>query len=49
LNGARIVNYDSFSTYLETYTVPGQSVQVGIIRSGSYMVLQVLVGTRPNQ
>jgi S1-C subfamily serine protease len=49
LNGARIVNYDSFSTYLETYTVPGQSVQVGIIRSGNYLVLQVSVGTRPNQ
>jgi len=49
LNGVRIVNYDSFATYLETYTTPGQSVQVGIIRSGNYMVVQVSVGTRPSQ
>lgn len=49
LNGRRIVNADSFSTYIETNLTPGQTVQVGIMRSGNYMVLQVLVGTRPSK
>lgn len=47
INGTRIVNYDSLSTYLERNTVPGQVIQVGIIRSGTYMVINVVLGTRP--
>jgi S1-C subfamily serine protease len=49
VNGVRIVNYDAFATYLEEYTAPGETIQVGIIRSGNYMVVQVLVGTRPSR
>ena len=49
LNGTRIVDYDSFATYLEKYAVPGQTVQVGIIRSGSPVVVSVVVGTLPSQ
>ncbi len=47
LDGAKVVNYDAFAAYLERNVVPGQTVQVGIIRSGSYMVIPVIVGTRP--
>ena len=49
IDGARIVNYDVFSTYLERHAVPGQAIQVGIIRSGEFQVMQVVVGSRPSQ
>jgi len=49
IDGTRIVNYDAFLTHLERYTVPGQVIQVGIIRSGHYQVVQVIVGARPSQ
>jgi S1-C subfamily serine protease len=44
INGSRIVNYDALSTYLERYTLPGQTIQVGVIRSGTYLVVQVTLG-----
>jgi S1-C subfamily serine protease len=47
VNGTRIVNYDAFLTYLERYTLPGQTIVVTIIRSGSYQTIQVTVGTQP--
>ncbi len=46
-DGNKIVNYDALSTYLERHVVPGQTIQVGIIRSGKEMVVPVDVGTRP--
>ena len=47
INGDRITNYDSFSAYLEEHAVAGQTIQLGIIRNGQYMVISVLLGTRP--
>jgi S1-C subfamily serine protease len=47
LNGTRIVNSDAFSSYLEDRTLPGESVHVGIVRSGNYMILIVVIGTQP--
>jgi len=44
VNGNRIVNYDSLSTYLERYILPGQTIRLGIIRSGSYQEVEVTVG-----
>jgi len=44
VNGSRIVNYDALSTYLERYTLPGQTVRVGVIRSGAYLEVQVTLG-----
>jgi S1-C subfamily serine protease len=49
VNGNRIVNYDALATYLEEYTVPGQTIQVGIIRSGNQLVIPVVVGSLPSQ
>jgi S1-C subfamily serine protease len=49
IDGTRIVNYDAFLTHLERYTVPGQAIQVGIIRSDHYRVVQVTVGARSSQ
>jgi S1-C subfamily serine protease len=47
VNGTRIVNYDALLTYLERYTLPGQTIVVTIIRSGTYHTIQVAVGTQP--
>jgi len=47
INGARIVNNDALSTYLERYTLSGETVQVGIIRDGKFISVQVTLGTRP--
>lgn len=47
INGHKIVNYDSFSAYLEENVVSGQTIQVGIIRLGEPMFIQVVPGTRP--
>jgi S1-C subfamily serine protease len=49
LNGKRIVNYDSFAAFLEEHSDPGGSVQVGIIRAGAPMIIQVTVGAQPAQ
>ena len=46
-DGNKIVNYDALSAYLERHAVPGQTIQVGIMRSGKEMVVPVQVGTRP--
>jgi 2-alkenal reductase len=47
INGYKITNYDSFSAYLEEHAVAGQTVQLGIIRNGQYMVVSVVLGSRP--
>ena len=47
INGVRIVNNDALSTYLERYALPGETVQVGIIRDGKFISVQVTLGTRP--
>jgi S1-C subfamily serine protease len=44
IDGNRIVNYDALSTYLERHTIPGQTIRVGVIRSGSYLEVQVTLG-----
>ena len=45
IDGNRIINYDAFSTYVERHTLPGQTIRVGIIRSGSYLEVQVTLGS----
>ncbi len=47
INGTKIVNGDALSSYLEANTVAGQTVQLGIIRSGSLTTINVVLGTRP--
>lgn len=47
LNSYKIVNYDSLSSYLENNAVSGQTIQVGILRQGSSLVVPVHLGTRP--
>ena len=45
IDGNRIINYDAFSTYLARHTLPGQTIRVGIVRSGSYLEVQVTLGS----
>jgi S1-C subfamily serine protease len=47
INGARIVNQDALATYLEQNTSAGQTIQLGIIRSGHLMTVSLTLGTRP--
>jgi S1-C subfamily serine protease len=47
IDGNRIMNLDDLSTYLEEHTLPGQTVNVTIVRSNETMALSVKVGIRP--
>jgi S1-C subfamily serine protease len=47
VNGHKVTDYDSFSSYLEENAVAGQTIQLGIIRNGQYMLISVLLGSRP--
>lgn len=47
INGTKIINGDALASYLEQYTVSGQTVQLGIIRAGQMMTVDVTLGTRP--
>jgi len=47
LNGTKIVSTDALSSYLQEFTVPGQTLVVQIIRHGSLMNVDLVLGTRP--
>jgi S1-C subfamily serine protease len=47
VDGNRIINFDSFSAYLEEHAEAGQTIQLGIIRNGQLMFLQVVLGSKP--
>ncbi len=47
INETRITNMDDLSTYLEEFTLPGQTINVTIVRSNQTMTLAVELGTRP--
>ena len=48
INGHKVVNYDTFSAYLEENAISGQTIQIGIIRFGNPMTIAVALGTRPS-
>jgi S1-C subfamily serine protease len=47
LNGTRITNADDLSTYLEEYTLPGQTINVTIVRNHQTLTLPVELQARP--
>lgn len=47
VNSIRIISIDGLSSYLEANTTAGESVNVGIIRGGASMNVNVLLGARP--
>jgi S1-C subfamily serine protease len=44
LNGSRIVDSDSLFSYLEENTLPGQTLNVTVVRDGQTMTVPVTVG-----
>lgn len=47
INGTRIMSIDDLSTYLEEYTLPGQTIDTAIVRNNQLMTIAVKLGTRP--
>lgn len=48
INGTKIVNQDALSSYLEQHAVAGQTIMLGIIRSGALTTVTLVLGTRPS-
>jgi S1-C subfamily serine protease len=48
INGTRIKGIDDLSTYLEEYTLPGQTINVTIVRNNQTMTLAIVLGARPS-
>jgi len=47
IEGTRIKDMDDLSTYLEEKTIPGQTINVTVIRAGEELTVSLKVGTRP--
>jgi len=47
INGTRITNGDALTSYMEEYTLSGQTVNVTIVRDNQTMSVSVTLGTRP--
>ncbi len=47
VDGTRIINGDSFMSYLEEHTAPNQTIQVTIMRNHQLLTLPVELGKRP--
>ena len=47
INGTKIVNTDSLSSYLQEYALPGEVLVVQIIRDGTPMTVNLTLGVRP--
>ncbi len=49
IKGTRITNLDDMSTYLEEHTLPGQTINVTIMRNNQAMSIEVALQARPVQ
>ncbi len=47
-NGLKIVDIDSLASFLEGNTIAGQTIQLGIIRSGAMITVSVTLGSLPS-
>ena len=47
INGTKIIDSDTLSTYLAEYALPGQTVILQIVRNGQQMTVSLVLGTRP--
>jgi S1-C subfamily serine protease len=48
IDGVRIVNSDALLSYIEANTLPGQTIDVTILRDNKTMNIPVVLGTRPS-
>jgi S1-C subfamily serine protease len=47
IDGTRIRNMDDMSSYLEANTLPGQIIDVTIVRNSEVLTLSLTLGNRP--
>jgi S1-C subfamily serine protease len=47
VNGTKIVNTDSLSSYLAEYATAGQTIALHVVRGGQVMSVSLVLGTRP--
>ncbi|MEM3697940.1 MAG: PDZ domain-containing protein, partial [Candidatus Bathyarchaeia archaeon] len=47
INGTKIIGIDTLSTYLEENTLPGQTVNVTIMRENQIIDVAIILGARP--
>jgi len=47
VNGTKVVDMDALASFLEENTVAGQTVQLGIVRTGVQMTIPVVLGSLP--
>ena len=48
VNGVRVTGIDSLSAYLEEYTLPGQTVDLTVIRDNTTVYVRLELESRPN-
>ncbi len=48
IDGTRVTGIDDVSTYLEEYTIPGDTVELTVIRNNETITLNLELGTRPS-
>jgi len=46
INGVKVVDMDALASYLEENTTAGESVQLGLIRSGTLTTVIVVLGSQ---
>jgi S1-C subfamily serine protease len=47
INGTRITGLDNMSSYLEEYTLPGQTVNLTVVRDNKTISVRLELGSRP--
>jgi S1-C subfamily serine protease len=47
INGTKITNMDTLSTYLEENTLPGQTIEVTVVRGNQTLTVPLILGRRP--
>jgi len=48
VNGVKVIDSDALASYLEVYAEAGETVQLGILRSGSIIMVSVVLGALPS-
>jgi len=48
VNGTKVVDADALTSYLEEHALAGETIQLGIVRSGAVMTISVKLGSLPS-
>ncbi|PVX23045.1 MAG: trypsin [Candidatus Bathyarchaeum sp.] len=47
INGTRITGIDALSAYMEEYTLPGQTIDLTVVRDNETIIVPLQIGSRP--